>query len=118
MEIVLAAVAGLSLGLTFIVLLILFGIQSRVQRLDEIDAKLDVLLKQQGLAPPPAQPAAPTVLEAFSPANDVTQEIQDALARGDKLEAVRLYKISSGVSLMEAKRFIEEVQRRQSLPKT
>ena len=49
MDVVLAAVAGLTLGLTLIVLLILFGIQSRVQRLDEIDAKLDVLGGRAGV---------------------------------------------------------------------
>lgn len=38
-------------------------------------------------------------------------EVLDAIEAGKKLEAVKLYKESSGVSLMEAKEFIENLMR-------
>lgn len=38
---------------------------------------------------------------------DVMDEILDALQRGKKLDAVKIYKSSSGKSLMESKEFIE-----------
>ncbi len=39
----------------------------------------------------------------------VMDRILDALQKGNKLEAVKLYKESSGLSLMESKKFIEKL---------
>jgi len=117
MNLVLGAIAGLTLGVVIVLILVVLDVQARLQRLEHIDAKLDVLLKQQGLAHHATELPPPENHEGFSPVSDVTQEIHDALVRGDKLEAVRLYRNSAGVSLMEAKNFIEEVQRRQATTK-
>ena len=66
-----------------------------------VDAKLDALLKQAGIE--------------FDPFEHVQKEVIDALKSGNKIEAVRLYKESSNVSLKEAKENVEEVQRRTGL---
>jgi len=39
-------------------------------------------------------------------------EVIDAVRRGNKVEAIKRYRENSGVSLKQAKDFIEEVQRR------
>ena len=41
--------------------------------------------------------------------------IADALQSGQKIKAIKLYRLSSGVGLKEAKDFIEAVQRRSGL---
>lgn len=43
--------------------------------------------------------------------DDVMDEILDALQRGKKLEAIKLYKASSGKMLMESKEFVEDLMK-------
>src|SRR5438132_45428 len=62
-------------------------------RLSRLEAKVDLLLKHAGLDFPKAPPG-----------------VQDALDRGDKIKAIKLYRDATGVGLKEAKDFVEELQ--------
>jgi len=63
-----------------------------------IEAKLDLLLKQANIK--------------FDPYANLPGEIAEAVRAGQKIQAIKLYRQSSGVGLKEAKDFIEEFQRR------
>ncbi|MDB5600750.1 MAG: hypothetical protein JWN71_2794 [Xanthobacteraceae bacterium] len=76
----------------------LIKIQSRLDRLSSMDAKLDLLLKHAGLDYDPYKGLPPAVLEA--------------ILNGNKIEAIKRYREFAGVGLKEAKDFIEDVQRR------
>jgi len=73
-------------------------LRKRTRRLGRIEAKLDLLMKNAGIE--------------FAPYQGLPVEVVDALNRGDKLEAIKFYCSTAGVSLKEAKKFIEDVQRR------
>jgi hypothetical protein len=74
------------------------GIRSRIEVLSRVEAKLDLLLKQANIK--------------FDPYANVPLDIVQALRAGKKIEAIKLYRQSSGVGLKEAKDFVEEVERR------
>jgi ribosomal protein L7/L12 len=86
------------LGLLLVVLVNLSQLQKRVATLTRVEAKLDLLLQNAGLQ--------------YSPDADLPAPIVEALRRGHKIEAIRLYRQTTGVGLKEAKEFIEDVQRR------
>jgi hypothetical protein len=65
-----------------------------------LEAKLDALLKHQGIQ--------------FDPYADVAPPVLDALRRGKKIEAIKEYRAVSGAGLKEAKEYVEELQRRAS----
>jgi ribosomal protein L7/L12 len=48
----------------------------------------------------------------FDPMAGVSEEIDEALKRGDKIQAIKLYREATDVSLKEGKDYIEELQRR------
>jgi ribosomal protein L7/L12 len=74
-------------------------IRSRVATISRIEAKLDVLLKEAHID--------------FDPYPNVQPGIIDALQKGQKIEAIKMYRQSTpGVGLKQAKEFIEAVQRR------
>ena len=66
--------------------------------LPRLEAKLDALLKQQGVQ--------------FDPYADVPPRVIDALRRGQKIEAIKEYRGATGVGLKEAKDYVEEIERR------
>jgi endonuclease V-like protein UPF0215 family len=72
--------------------------RSRMGVLSRVEAKLDLLLKQANIK--------------FDPYADLPREIAEAVRAGQKINAIKLYRQSSGVDLKEAKEFIEEFQRR------
>lgn len=72
--------------------------QSRT--LSRLEAKLDALLKHQGIQ--------------FDPYADLAPSVLDALRRGKKIEAIKEYRLVSGAGLKEAKEYVEELQRRAS----
>jgi ribosomal protein L7/L12 len=69
----------------------------RLRAISRIDAKLDLLLKHAGVE--------------YNPYSDVPPNVMGALKRGKKIEAIKIYRNATKVSLKEAKDFIEEVQR-------
>jgi ribosomal protein L7/L12 len=74
-------------------------IRSRVATISRVEAKLDLLLKHANID--------------FDPYPDVDRSIIEALGKGRKIEAIKLYRRAMpGVGLKEAKRVIEAVQRR------
>ncbi len=56
-----------------------------------LDRKLDLLLKQLGV----------------DPNEGLDDQIQQLLKSGQKIEAIRLYRMQSGVGLKDAKEFLE-----------
>jgi ribosomal protein L7/L12 len=73
-------------------------LRKRTRRLGRIEAKLDLLMKNAGIE--------------FGPYEGLPAQVVDALNRGDKIEAIKFYCSAAGVSLKEAKNFIEDIQRR------
>jgi hypothetical protein len=63
-----------------------------------VEAKLDLLLEHANIK--------------FDPYAKLPHEIVDAVRAGQKIQAIKLYRESTGVGLKEAKDFIEEFQRR------
>ena len=64
--------------------------------ISRLDTKLDLLLKHAGIE--------------YDPYKNLPLEVIDAVRRGNKIEAIK--RQNSGVSLKQAKDFIEEVQQR------
>ena len=73
-------------------------LQKRASALSRLEAKLDLLLKNAGLA--------------YEPFGDLPPGVVEALQRGEKISAIKCYRQATGAGLKEAKEFIEEVQRR------
>ena len=74
-------------------------IRKRVATISRVEAKLDLLLKQADIR--------------FDPYANLPKEIIEALQKGQKIEAIKLYRQAMpGVGLREAKEFIEATQRR------
>ena len=72
--------------------------ERHVRALSRLEAKLDAVLKQEGIR--------------FDPYSDAPQSVIDALRRGKKIEAIKEYRAATGAGLREAKDFVEELQRR------
>ena len=73
-------------------------LRKRTRRLGRIEAKLDLLMRNAGIE--------------FGPYEGLPAQVVDALNRGDKLGAIKLYYSTAGVGLKEAKNVIEDIQRR------
>jgi len=75
-------------------------IRKRMSALRRIEMKLDLLLQHANIE--------------FEPYKGLPPEVVDALQHGEKLEAIKAYYKVRGrnLSLKEAKKFIEDVQRR------
>ena len=103
----LAALVLLVLFATLVVLLVgaavrtaVSEIRSRVATISRIEAKLDVLLKEAHID--------------FDPYPNVQPDIIEALQKGQKIEAIKMYRQSTpgAYGFRQAKEFIEAVQRR------
>jgi ribosomal protein L7/L12 len=66
--------------------------------LSRLEAKLDALLKHEGIQ--------------FDPFSDCPPAVVDALRRGKRIDAIKAYRAATGAGLKEAKDFVEELQRR------
>jgi ribosomal protein L7/L12 len=73
-------------------------IERRLTRLSAVEAKQDFLLKHFGLQ--------------YEPYKNLPNTVVDALRSGEKIEAIKCYREATGITLKEAKDFIEEVLRR------
>jgi len=78
------------------------SLEARLNAISRIDAKVDALLAQAGIR--------------FDPYKDVPPAVAAAIQRGEKIEAIRQYRMASGVDLKTAKEFVEELQRRGRMP--
>jgi hypothetical protein len=75
-------------------------LERRLDRLSRLDAKIDALLKNAGIH--------------FDPFRDVPSDVREALERGETIVAITRFRESTGVSLNEAKAFVDEVRRRRA----
>jgi ribosomal protein L7/L12 len=66
--------------------------------LSRLEAKVDALLKHEGIQ--------------FDPYKDLHPRVLDALRRGEKIEAIKEYRQATGVGLKEAKEYVDEIERR------
>ena len=73
-------------------------IRKRTSMLRRIEVKLDLLMKHANIE--------------FEPYRGLPPEVVDALQRGEKIEAIKAYRKVRTRSLKEAKKAIEDVQRR------
>jgi hypothetical protein len=88
-----------------VILVIVYSLAKRVIEmrtrmgplLYRVDAKLDLLLKQANIK--------------FDPFANIPSDAGAAARAGKTIQAIKLYRQSSGVGLKEAKDFIEEFQR-------
>ena len=76
------------------------SLEQRLRALSRVEAKLDALLKHQGVR--------------FDPSGDVPAPVLDALRRGTTIEAIKLYRAATGGDLKGAKDYVDELQRRAS----
>jgi ribosomal protein L7/L12 len=76
----------------------LYTLEAKVYHLE---ALIQVLLARLGINPSEVEPQAP------SP----NQNIQAALMRGNKIEAIKLYQDQTGVGLKEARNYIDALER-------
>ena len=87
-------------GLCVCVLILMASI-TRVQKqsatLGRIEGKLDRLLADAGLT--------------FDPYANVLPAVAEAIQRGEKILAIKLYREATGAGLKKAKEYVEEVQR-------
>jgi ribosomal protein L7/L12 len=74
------------------------GSRDHDARLARVEAKLDALMKHQGVQ--------------FDPFADVPAPVIDALRQGRKIEAIKAYRVATGAGLKDAKDVVEELQRR------
>jgi hypothetical protein len=79
----------------------LTSLQTRIAALSRVEAKLDLLLNQANIK--------------FDPYAQLPAEVAEAIQSGQKIKAIKLYRLSSGVGLKEANDFVEAVQRRSGM---
>jgi hypothetical protein len=92
------ALSGLCIVLLLIVVARLARLQRQSAALGRVEGKLDRLLADAGLT--------------FDPYANVPPAVAEALQRGEKILAIKLYREATGVGLKEAKEFVEEIQRK------
>jgi ribosomal protein L7/L12 len=94
-----AVLAGVLVGIgVAVVFMRLSSIESRLNRLSRIDAKLDALLKNGGIT--------------FDELHDLPADVREALERGETIEAIKRFRQATGAGLKEAKDAIDEARRR------
>ena len=90
--------------LILIVLLLLVSlfslsvIRNRLEALSRLDGKVDALLEGSGVE-----------LDPFA---DVPSDVAEAIRRGKKLQAIKMYRTATRHGLKESKEYVEEIQRR------
>ena len=76
------------------------SIEQRLGALSRLEGKLDAVLKHQGIR--------------FDPYGETPPAVLDALRRGRTIEAIKAYRLATGVDLKEAKDYVDELRRRAS----
>lgn len=76
------------------------SIEQRLGALSRLEGKLDAVLKHQGIR--------------FDPYGETPPAVLDALRRGRTIEAIKAYRVATGVGLKEAKDHVDELRRRAS----
>ena len=96
--VILSALIGSAIA---VVLVRLSAIERRLTRLSRLDAKIDALLGNAGIH--------------FDPLQDVPADVREALERGETILAIKRLRQATGAGLKEAKEFVDEVRRRQTV---
>jgi hypothetical protein len=91
-------IAGLVGVVVAMLLTRLANVQRRLERLARIEAKVDALMKSNGVR--------------FDPFDGLPPQASDALLRGSKIEAIKAYREATGAGLKEAKDIIDDALRR------
>lgn len=73
-------------------------VAQRTAAINRVEAKLDLLLSHAGIQ--------------YDPYAGIPQDVVQSLQKGNKVQAIKLYRQSSGATLKDAVDFIEELQRR------
>ncbi len=94
---------GLGMWALVMVLLTALGarltlLQAHLAKLGRVEAKVDLLLKQANIK--------------YDPYKDISPDIMDAVRAGNKIQAIKLYRVQTGQGLAELKNAIEEIMRR------
>ncbi len=92
------ALAGFTAGMVLVAFLQILSLKKRTAAITRVEGKIDLLLEHAGLE--------------FDPYSNISDEVLDAINSGKKTLAIRLYRDATGTDLVEAKAFIEEVERR------
>ena len=80
----------------------LTSIERQIAKIARVEVKLDLLLKHAGVE--------------YDPYKALPPEVADALRKRQKIQAIKLYRMATGLGLKEARDFIEETQRRAGDP--
>jgi ribosomal protein L7/L12 len=78
------------------------SLEARINAISRVEAKVDALLAHAGIR--------------FDPYKEVPPAVVAAIERGKKIEAIKEYRVASGTDLKTAKEFVEELQRRRTIP--
>jgi hypothetical protein len=89
------------------------------QRIERLEYQVALLYRHlglnpdAGLLPPPAGVLPPTPQDAVPAGRDprLPHEFYDMLARGKKIQAIKIYREVCGVGLKEAKDFVDAYER-------
>ena len=95
--VVVGTIASMIVVVVVLVLSRLLSFDNRLNGLSRLEAKVDALLKHQGVH--------------YDPLGEVPAGVRDALDRGEKIEAIRLVRRAKGIDLKSAKEYVEELQR-------
>ena len=92
-----ALIILLMVGLAFVFSVKCGAMERRLVSLQRLEAKLDLLLKKDGIV--------------YEPFGGLPTDVANALQSGDKIRAVSLYASTQRCTLREAKEVIEKVER-------
>jgi hypothetical protein len=92
-----ALIVVLMVGLAFYFSVRVAAIERRLVSLLRLESKLDLLLKEGGIA--------------YAPFGGLPTDVANALQSGEKVRAVSLFASMKGCTLREAKAMIEKVER-------
>jgi len=81
-----------------LIMMRLSALDRRIDRMARVEAKLDALLKAQGVN--------------FDPYRDVPPGVREALDSGETILAIKRFREATGAGLKESKDFVDELRRR------
>ena len=90
-------IAVVAIGVALVMLRV-SALDRRLDRIARVEAKLDALLKGQGVN--------------FDPYRDVPPGVREALDGGDAILAIKRFREATGAGLTESKDFVDELRRR------
>lgn len=97
-----AFAVALSATISVVLVFRVASLERRISALSRLESKIDALLKHEGAE--------------WEPGEDAPAAVVEAIRRGQKIEAIKLYREASGAGLKDSKEFVEALQARMGMP--